>query len=85
MSRVPIQKVSSTQLQKIIRQDTQRGSFLAREGRKWVALDNSTGDRWVEEFTQKCQAVRWLRGKFEVGDRTKVWTGINYCTLLTKH
>ena len=28
---------------------------------------NTTGDAWTEEFSRKCQAVRWLRGKFEVG------------------
>ena len=26
-----------------------------------------TGDAWTEEFSRKRQAIRWLRGKFEVG------------------
>ena len=50
---------------------TPRGLFLAKDGRKWVALDNSTCNAWVEEFSRKHQAVRWLRGKFEVGDKAK--------------
>ena len=27
----------------------------------------TTGDAWTEEFPRKRQAIRWLRGKFEVG------------------
>ena len=54
-----------------------RGLFLAREGRRWVAVDNTTGDAWTEDFSRKRQAVRWLRGKFEIGDSTKDWTDIN--------
>ena len=45
---------------------TPLGLFLTKEGRKWVAVDNTTGDAWTEEFSRKRQAVRWLRGKFEV-------------------
>ena len=54
-----------------------RGLFLAREGRTWVAVDNTTGDAWTEDFSRKRQAVRWLRGKFEIGDKAKDWTDIN--------
>jgi len=32
-------------------------------------VDNSTRDAWTEEFQSKRQAVRWLRGEFEVDDR----------------
>ena len=45
---------------------TPLGLFLTKEGRKWVAVDNTTGDAWTEEFSRKRQAVRWLRGNFEV-------------------
>ena len=45
---------------------TPSGLFLTKEGRKWVAVDNTTGDAWTEEFSRKRQAVRWLRGKFEI-------------------
>ena len=47
---------------------TPLGLFLTKEGRKWVAVDNTTGDAWTEEFSRKRRAVRWLRGKFEVGE-----------------
>ena len=29
----------------------------------YVAIDNSTGDAWVEEFKYYEDAVRWLRGQ----------------------
>ena len=37
---------------------TNRGFF--REGDKYVAYDNSTGDCWVEEFKTKKEAKDWL-------------------------
>ena len=62
-----IQRVSSGVLGQVIEHRTPCGLFLTKEGRKWVAVDNTTGDAWTEEFSRKRQAVRWLRGKFEVG------------------
>jgi len=62
-----IQRVSSEILGQVIERRTPCDLFLAKEGRKWVAVDNTTGDAWTEEFSRKRQAVRWLRGKFEVG------------------
>ena len=66
MSRPKIQRVSPTELMDVIDHRTPLGLFLTREGRKWVAVDNSTGDAWTEEFRWKHQAVCWLRGEFEV-------------------
>ena len=66
MSRVKIQRVSPDYLLKVIDQRIPLGLFLTKEGRKWVAVDNATGDTWTEDFRWKRQAVRWLRGKFEV-------------------
>ena len=65
--KLKIQRVSSGILGQVIEQRTPCGLFLTKEGRKWVAVDNTTGDAWTEEFSRKRQAVRWLRGKFEVG------------------
>ena len=62
-----IQRVRSEHLLNVIDFRIPLGLFLTKEGRKWVAVDNSTGDAWTEEFSRKRQAVRWLRGKFEVG------------------
>ena len=62
-----IQRVSSEILGRVIEHRTPSGLFLTKEGHKWVAVDKTTGDAWTEEFSRKRQAVRWLRGKFEVG------------------
>ncbi len=61
-----IRRVSLEFIGRVIEDRTPCGRFLTKEGRKWVAVDNSTGDAWTEEFTRKRQAIRWLRGKFEV-------------------
>ena len=66
MSKQRIQRVSPTELIAVIDHRTPLGLFLTREGCTWIAVDNSTGDAWTEEFRWKWQAVRWLRGKFEV-------------------
>ena len=64
MSR--IHRVSPEKVMRVIDLRTPSGLFLTKEGRKWVAVDNTTGDAWTEEFSRKRQAVRWLRGKFEI-------------------
>ena len=61
-----IQRVSSEFLGQVIERRIPCGLFLTKEGHKWVAVDNTTGDAWTEEFPRKRQAIRWLRGKFEV-------------------
>ncbi len=61
-----IRRVSLEFIGRVIEDRTPCGRFLTKEGLKWVAVDNSTGDAWTEEFTRKRQAIRWLRGKFEV-------------------
>ena len=67
MSRIRIHRINPEQLLYVIDFRVPLGLFLAKEGHKWVAVDNSTGDAWTEEFPRKRQAVRWLKGKFEVG------------------
>ena len=64
MSR--IHRICPAQLLGVIDLRTPLGLFLTKEGRKWIAVDNSTGDAWTEEFYQKHQAIRWLLGQFEV-------------------
>ncbi|NCE65557.1 hypothetical protein D1159_13445 [Pseudoflavonifractor sp. 524-17] len=68
MSRIRIHRVNQKRLLNVIDSRTPLGLFLTKEGRTWVAVDNTTGDAWTEEFSRKRQAVRWLRGKFEVGE-----------------
>ena len=61
-----VHRVSSEKVMNVIDLRTPLGLFLTKEGRKWVAVDNTTGDAWTEEFSRKRQAIRWLRGIFEV-------------------
>lgn len=77
MSRLKIHRVSPKKLIDIIDRRTPLGLFLTKEGHTWVAVDNTTGDAWTEEFRQKRQAVRWLRGEFEVGDWAGPWERIS--------
>ena len=56
--KLKIQRVSSAFLGRVIEHRTPSGLFLTKEGHKWVAVDNTTGDAWTEDF---------LREKFEVG------------------
>lgn len=32
----------------------------------WIAVDNTTGDCWVEQFDTKEQAEKWIDGKIEL-------------------
>jgi len=63
-----IQIMDADAITEVIETRQPPGLFLCREGRRWVAVDNSTGDAWTDDFRSKCQAIRWLQGKFEVGD-----------------
>ena len=64
--KLKIQRVSGEFLGHVIKHRIPCGLFLMKEGRKWMAVDNTAGDAWTEDFRWKRQAVRWLRGKFEV-------------------
>ena len=66
MSKIRIHRVGREFLRRVIDHRAPYGCFLAKEGHRWVAVDNTTGDAWTEEFSRKCQAVRWLRREFEV-------------------
>lgn len=60
--------VSPNQLLEVIENRFPCGCFLARDGDKWVAVDNTIYDAWTEEFSRRRQAIRWLRREFEVGE-----------------
>ena len=66
--QIRIQRVPIWQIRKIIEYRHPNGYFLSQSGSLWVAVDNSTGDAWTEDFDSKYQAIHWLRGDFEVGD-----------------
>ncbi|BCR35567.1 hypothetical protein [Mariniplasma anaerobium] len=40
--------------------DLRREKFLAFSDDKWIAIDNTTGDIWTEEFDTFISAVKWL-------------------------
>lgn len=42
---------------------TPYGKYITydRSVKKWVALDNSDGMAWLEEFEKLCDAIKWLR------------------------
>lgn len=61
-----VQRVRPKFLGQIIEHRNPCGLFLTKKGHKWVAVDNTTGDAWTEEFHRKRQAIRWLRGTFEI-------------------
>lgn len=37
-----------------------------REGDKWMAYDNTTGDCWVEEFKTRKEAKDWVLDRYEL-------------------
>ena len=55
-----IKIVTSEQLQTIISTYRPTGLFLCHEGKWWIAVDNTTGEAWTEEFLWKWQALCWL-------------------------
>jgi len=44
------------------------GKFLTVDENSFVAVDNSTGDAWTEEFDNMQDALDWLNGKFEMSE-----------------
>ncbi len=61
-----IQIVDIIVLDSVIETYQPKGLYLAYDGKRWIAVDNSTGDAWTEDFRCKFRAIQWLKGKFEV-------------------
>lgn len=57
-----LNKVSGEELLSIIDTRKPTGLFYCKEGDIWVAVDNSTGDAWTEEFLSESSARAWLLG-----------------------
>lgn len=38
-----------------------KGRFITKDGNRWVACDNRSGDCWVEDFATVDEAIRWLK------------------------
>lgn len=74
--QVPIARLSE-----IVKSRSPQGIFIAKNGLKWVAVDNSKFNAWTEEFTCKFQAICWLCGEFEIENRIeKVYTVVHTAT-----
>lgn len=63
-----IQRIEHDEAYDIIDNHRPRGSFLTREGNKFIAIDNLTGDAWVEEFDTEEEAIKWLRYEEDGGE-----------------
>jgi len=48
--------------------DRSYSKYLTKENDKWIAIDDSTHNCNVEEFTQRDDAISWLNGDFEIGE-----------------
>jgi hypothetical protein len=56
-----IQKVTQDALRQVINTRQPLGLFYAKESRRlYVAVDNSTGDAWTEDFKSLRHCKRWL-------------------------
>ena len=67
-NRFDPETVSEPYLAAVIEARRPLGLFLARAtaksrpGARWVAVDNSTGDAWTEDFPSESGARAWLVG-----------------------
>lgn len=43
----------------------------------YIAIDNTTGDLWTEEFTDLEQAIKYLKGELEVSEIEAIYNGRN--------
>ena len=59
-SKYQIKEVSSDEAGDIINNRKPLGLFLQKDGNVFVAIDNSTGDAWTEEFKNRKSAEKWL-------------------------
>jgi len=48
-------------------------SFILYERDKFIGCDDTTGNKWVEEFDHLQDCVDWLKGKFEIEEGEYVY------------
>ena len=63
-----IKPIRPERAQGIIETREPRGLFLTKEGNKYVAIDNTDGNAWTEEFKKITVAMAWLRGEMDTGE-----------------
>ena len=59
-----ITRISSEAAFKIIEERKPLGLFFRKEGDRFIGIDNSWGDAWVEEFGNLSRCVAWLQKKW---------------------
>ena len=64
-----IREIGALEADLIIATQRPIGKYWTEVGpKRYVAIDNSTGDAWTEEFADKELMIRWLNGRFEMSD-----------------
>lgn len=61
-------QISKEQALPIVLERKPKGLFFCKENHKFVGIDNSHGDAFVEEFDTACLCKDWLNGMFEACD-----------------
>lgn len=70
MSNTTIKEVGRNQAKQIINTRQSIGKYwLFDFSGKYIGLDNSSGEAWMEEFDTKQECIEWLEGKFQTGDK----------------
>jgi len=70
-----IQKVTQEEMQKIIDTREPIGKFYRTEGRTIIAVDNSTGDAWTEEFKNFEVFLLWITTQLTVEEAEEIIEG----------
>lgn len=60
-----IQIIDNETSHKIIETRKPEGLFLTIENRRMVAIDNTSGNAWTEDFRNEKVALRWLKGEID--------------------
>ena len=55
-----VKKVNTGTLNSIIETRQPSGLFYAQDNGTYIAVDNSTGDAWTEEFSNHDDCTQWL-------------------------
>lgn len=57
---IKTQLVSKEKINEIIETREERGLFLTQDGDKYIAVDNTDGEAWTEEYNDITEAVQYL-------------------------
>lgn len=66
-----IETISNQKALEIIETRFPTGLFIAKDGEKYIAIDNMTADAWTEEFDSLYVANCWLVGDMDTEEAYK--------------